>query len=206
MLGTSIGVRRYFGKVERQFAQPPFLAPQLHHVGQAFGICFMATYVRLSLIPDEPFDGIVLKRLQHGIVHQHGAEHGMQAFDGIGVERYVWIVFQQFTAYPTFYSGSTVSATDDADRNPEGTAQRSGKIVGRRTEIGCGFYGRYVPATFAVGLQFISLVLGNGEHTHPLILGRNYDVIRSVHDATASKTFQGHFHIALAGSKPYFTD
>ena len=86
------------------------------------------------------------------------------------------------------------------------TAQRSGKIVGRRTEIGCGFYGRYVPATFAVGLQFISLVLGNGEHTHPLILGRNYDVIRSVHDATASKTFQGHFHIALAGSKPYFTD
>ena len=40
-----------------------------------------------------------------GIVHQHGAEHGMQAFDGIGVERYVWIVFQQFTAYPTFYSG-----------------------------------------------------------------------------------------------------
>ena len=87
----------------------------------------------------------------------------MQAFDGIGVERYVWIVFQQFTAYPTFYSGSTVSATDDADRNPEGTAQRSGKIVGRRTEIGCGFYGRYVPATFAVGLRFISLVLGNGK-------------------------------------------
>ena len=101
----------------------------------------------------------------------------MQAFDGIGVERYVWIVFQQFTAYPTFYSGSTVSATDDADRNPEGTAQRSGKIVGRRTEIGCGFYGRYVPATFAVGLRFISLVLGNGEHTHPLILGRSYELL-----------------------------
>ena len=166
----------------------------------------MATYVRLSLIPDEPFDGIVLKRLQHGIVHQHGAEHGMQAFDGIGVERYVWIVFQQFTAYPTFYSGSTVSATDDADRNPEGTAQRSGKIVGRRTEIGCGFYGRYVPATFAVGLQFISLVLGNGEHAHTLIFGRSYDIIHPIHDATAGKTFQGHFHITLTGSKPYFTN
>ena len=51
------------------------------------------------------------------VSYTHLAVHGVQAFDGIGVERYVWIVFQQFTAYPTFYSGSTVSATDDADRN-----------------------------------------------------------------------------------------
>ena len=166
----------------------------------------MTAYVRLALIPDESLYGIVLKRLQHGIVHQHGAVHGVQAFDGIGVEGNVRIVFQQLPAYPTFHSGSTVSATDDADWNPEGTAQRSGKIVSCRTEIRCGFYGRYVPATFAVGLRFISLVLGNGEHTHPLVLGRSYDVIRSVHDATAGKTFQGHFHITLTGSKPYFTD
>ena len=123
MLGTSIGVRRYFGKVERQFAQSPFFAPQLHHIGQTLGVCFMTAYVRLALIPDESLYGIVLKRLQHGIVHQHGAVHGVQAFDGIGVEGNVRIVFQQLPAYPTFHSGSTVGTADDTHGNTEGTAQ-----------------------------------------------------------------------------------
>ena len=66
---AAIGERSQLNLVERHLAQSPEVSPDLHHVGEPLRVVLREAGVRLTLVPDEPFQGVVADRIDHAVVH-----------------------------------------------------------------------------------------------------------------------------------------
>ena len=164
--------RSYLYKIERQFAQSPFLAPQRHHRLQPFRIRLVLAHVRLSLIPQKALDGIILQRLQHSVIHQNRTQVMPPVVSvllaDVTLQINVRILRYDFTGKPSLHRGSTPAAVDDSHRNIQYPVHHPCKMKSRGTECRSIFRIAHFPATPTVIHRLQLPILFDGSHTDSL--------------------------------------
>ena len=154
----TVFIRRYLHLIERYLTLSYLLAPMLHHIRQPCRIVAMPSYVGTSLIPDDALVGIILRRIEHSVIHQQRPMivHGL--LDLRRIERDIRIGLQNLSRRPALHLRPAVGAPHDAHRNVEHIVEPFREVPAHRTVFGSGIGTRYGPRRVDSLQRFVALL------------------------------------------------
>ena len=203
-----IGIGGNLHEVEGNLAKLELLAPLFYQQLQTFRVLVARIAdVRAALIEQNALHGIVKDGIERAVTPYQGAvvvPLFLEIDNTHSVCRFIGVLLQILLRQPTFHTTATLIGFDESDGNIQCLMHHTGKEVTRCRKLVNSLWRTVAPLRLCILLRFHTHDAGNLGTSYATVMSSINDYLVVILHRTHTKPLDGHLHIRLTGTDPYF--